>query len=1304
MNIAELKEVRNRYLDEQPAPEVNTGQSQPQPEVKAKKESTIDKVKEVNKDKSDVQVKSLKLAESSFEQNKKQTKFMETQLAESKQQSMTLNSLNQSMGELLRLMTSQANKLEVRKQGFAANDEHAEVIGQSKEDMFGNLGSMFGDLMGDLLGGGRRRGGRYGRDRGRNPRNRRNRNKRRSRRPSIGKRPGRFNPKSVMDAAKRKVASAKNASRTTAVKGARAAKDVARTAVDKSTTVAKSAANYGAGKVTTGAQAAKAGFTKLPVKGKAGIVLAAAAGIGALGTSIFGGSDEEEPVVGTPKTLGQPGQPKVSTYVDKHGRNVTYTDHTSDFDKELMARRAKEARERWSKPLPEVDPQVNDKVTRLRPQGPVKTGDTVRYPEQYTTPSVKLGASTDKPNGLRPSSITQTGMDSSSLKFGTEMMSAAELSAFLKSDKGQTFGIKADNSASFISSYAKVAGERAEELKTAQQSYLHDSAYLPQLAKASTVAGLDLGTRGSAVQEMLYANGRRFGAGDSSVGAALQSKDVGSMTDEEIIKVVYDYKMNILPKKFSDMQSHERMAMQKELAAEGSKLLSMAATDSTQPFKMLNNAVSNIRNVNASGASAMMQAPPAAVNMAVASQSTPVLNSYAGSAGGGTAGASTGGGDGAANKDEAVMTDPKAGAMYAIGLKHVILNHGRVDMQGLHPNFKKAFYTMVGDWVTNRSGTKVYVESAFRTRADQERLWIKYGKNTKRVARPGTSRHESGFAIDIDRKSAASLDSSGMFSKYGFHRPLSHEPWHVEMTAAGRNKPVEEPEVNVSTSTPVEAAGEPASEVAAADPNVGTTPSATTEDVDPMAVSEGAATASTAAAVTAAAAVVAGGVALSKSTDEAGAVDAGAMETKTKADKAKAAEAKAKGTPKVKGGLMSAGKKALPVVGTALTAVEAVSIITDDEMTTKEKGKAGTELAGGTAGAIVGGKAGAAGGAAVGAMFFGVGAVPGALIGGIVGSVAGYLTGSYAAGEVYDAIDDRINEGAEQVKEEVDKVEAVTPVVGPDGEVALVPEAKAPKATTPSEVKTSPASATKSPEAVTGKTIAPTPTAESEPLSLEGEALAAQARAASAYLSSSSAETGPISLEAEALAAQARAASAYLSSTSALSPSSALSSTIAEASTMSPEEEAVAAQFRASRAHMDSVEKKTGKASMAPVKIPAPVTSPASPEFYKAEDISIQSSGTTKNSPVTQTVAPSIVARTETSQQKVERQQYEPVKQVMALQPQQQDTSMPNRFKPQADRTPSRGISSSDSQRQTIEDCPAVIADGGLIFIQTGYI
>lgn len=1297
MNIAELKEVRNRYLDEQPAPEVNTGQSQPQPEVKAKKESTIDKVKEVNKDKNDIQVKSLKLAESSFEQNKKQTKFMESQLAESKQQSMTLNSLNQSMGELLRLMTRQANKLEVRKQDFAANDGHAEVIGQSKEDMFGNLGSMFGDLMGDLMGGGRRRGGRYGRDGGRNPRNQRdrnnrnNRNTRRNRRPSIGRRPGRFNPKSVIDAAKRKVESAKNASRATAIKGAQAAKDVARTAVDKGTTVAKSAANYGMGKVTTGAQAAKAGFTKLPVKGKAGVILAAAAGIGALGTSIFGGSDEEEPVVGTPKTLGQPGQPKVSTYVDKHGRNVTYTDHTSDFDKELIARRAKEARERWSKPLPEVDPQVNDKVTRLRPQGPVKTGDTVRYPEQYTTPSVKLGASTDKPNGLRPSSITQTGMDSSSLKFGTEMMSAAELSAFLKSDKGQTFGIKVDNSASFISSYAKVAGERAEELKAAQQSYLHDSAYLPQLAKASTVAGVDLGTRGSAVQEMLYANGRRFGAGDPSVGVALQSKDVGQMTDEEIIKVVYDYKMNILPKKFADMQSHERMAMQKELAAEGSKLLSMAATDSTQPFKMLNNAVSNIRNVNASGASAMMQAPPAAVNMAVASQSTPVLNSYAVGAGREAAGASTGGGDGAANKDEAVMTDPKAGAMYAIGLKHVILNHGRVNMQGLHPNFKKAFYTMVGDWVTNRSGTKVYVESAFRTRAEQERLWIKYGKNTKRVARPGTSRHESGFAIDIDRKSAASLDSSGMFSKYGFHRPLSHEPWHVEMTAAGRNKPVEEPEVNVSTSSPVEAASEPASEVAAADPNVGTTPSVTPEDVDPMAVSEGAATASTAAAVTAATAVVAGGVALSKSTDEASAVDAGAIETKTKADKATAAEAKAKGTPKVKGGLMSAGKKALPVVGTALTAAEAVSIITDDEMTTKEKGKAGTELAGGTAGAIVGGKAGAAGGAAVGAMFFGVGAVPGALIGGIVGSVAGYLTGSYAAGEVYDAIDDRINEGAEQVKAEVDKVEAVTPVVGPDGEVALVSEAKAPEAATPSEVKTSPSSTTKSPKVVTGKTIAPTPKAETGPVSA-GTIKSPKAVTGKTIAPTPTAETGPMSLEEEALAAQARAASAYLSST------------IAEASVMNPEEEALAAQFRASRAHMDSVEKKTGKASMAPVKIPAPVTSPASPEFYKAEDISIQSSGTTKNSPVTQTVAPSIVARTETSQQKVERQQYEPVKQVMALQPQQQDTSMPNRFKPQADRTPSRGISSSDSQRQTIEDCPAVIADGGLIFIQTGYI
>lgn len=118
------------------------------------------------------------------------------------------------------------------------------------------------------------------------------------------------------------------------------------------------------------------------------------------------------------------------------------------------------------------------------------------------------------------------------------------------------------------------------------------------------------------------------------------------------------------------------------------------------------------------------------------------------------------------------------------------------------------------------------------------------------------------------------------------------------------------------------------------------------------------------------------------------------------ADYAEAAKANTKGGG---GGMLKGGMgKALPVIGTALTAYDAAQIITDKEATTAQKAGSLADLAGGTAGAILGAKGGATAGAAVGAgigsFFFGAGAVPGAAIGaaigGIGGGIAGYLGGS----------------------------------------------------------------------------------------------------------------------------------------------------------------------------------------------------------------------------------------------------------------------------------------------------------------------
>ena len=124
-------------------------------------------------------------------------------------------------------------------------------------------------------------------------------------------------------------------------------------------------------------------------------------------------------------------------------------------------------------------------------------------------------------------------------------------------------------------------------------------------------------------------------------------------------------------------------------------------------------------------------------------------------------------------------------------------------------------------------------------------------------------------------------------------------------------------------------------------------------------------------------------------------------------------------------------------------------------------------------------------------------------------------------------------------------------------------------------------------------------------------------------------------------------------------------------------------------------------------------SSPASQSFYSAQDVSPSASVIAAQQAPAASLTSSVASSAATSptvssaasySEPVERQQYEPVKTVMALEPKQQDTMMPQRFKPEGDRIPSKGISEGNSSRQTLDDCPAVISDNGLVMLQTGFI
>jgi D-alanyl-D-alanine carboxypeptidase-like protein len=81
-----------------------------------------------------------------------------------------------------------------------------------------------------------------------------------------------------------------------------------------------------------------------------------------------------------------------------------------------------------------------------------------------------------------------------------------------------------------------------------------------------------------------------------------------------------------------------------------------------------------------------------------------------------------------------------------------------------------------------RRGEQFTITSGGRTYAEQQRLWDGRGSNPYPVARPGTSRHESGNAADVtiggraiqDVIGAAELQAAGI-------APLSGDAVHVEL-------------------------------------------------------------------------------------------------------------------------------------------------------------------------------------------------------------------------------------------------------------------------------------------------------------------------------------------------------------------------------------------------------------------------------------------------------------------------------------------------------------------------------------------
>jgi hypothetical protein len=138
--------------------------------------------------------------------------------------------------------------------------------------------------------------------------------------------------------------------------------------------------------------------------------------------------------------------------------------------------------------------------------------------------------------------------------------------------------------------------------------------------------------------------------------------------------------------------------------------------------------------------------------------------------GGDGGGAASGGGAGKSSDSQAMKSDsntPKGATVTRQG-------------KPIGAQIAKQFDAMVA--AAKQDGVNITITSGFRSRAEQERLYAAYKNGTGNLAaKPGTSNHESGDALDLGPPSAYGWLKQNA-GRFGFKNRVAGEPWHYSLT------------------------------------------------------------------------------------------------------------------------------------------------------------------------------------------------------------------------------------------------------------------------------------------------------------------------------------------------------------------------------------------------------------------------------------------------------------------------------------------------------------------------------------------
>ncbi len=187
-------------------------------------------------------------------------------------------------------------------------------------------------------------------------------------------------------------------------------------------------------------------------------------------------------------------------------------------------------------------------------------------------------------SGNRGVGTVSTGKgDAGGVSYGRHQIATntGTMAAFVSSPENaqyaQRFAGLTPGTPEFNAVYSQIAAEDPTGFSNAQEQFIYRTHVDPMKERLKKAYGTDFSDRGRAVQEYMFTYSNQYGAagGAKHMKAALEGKDINSMTDEDIIRAMGDHRANNVDAQFKSSSEAVRAGVKNRIGKEVSTMLAI---------------------------------------------------------------------------------------------------------------------------------------------------------------------------------------------------------------------------------------------------------------------------------------------------------------------------------------------------------------------------------------------------------------------------------------------------------------------------------------------------------------------------------------------------------------------------------------------------------------------------------------------------------------------------------------------------------------------------------------------------------